>query len=341
MFKTTFYQNRQLLTLTIIIIVVAGLSAFLGLPRLEDPRISNRNPLVITLLPGATAERVETLITEKIETELRDISEIKHLESQSRSNVSFVQIELADDVYDTEKIYTKIRDKLADIESELPTNATKPEFDGERGALAYTLILGVTWNGDQSEQRLTMLNRTAEEIADRMRNITGTDLVRIYGGPNEEIKIELSRDKLAELGLTAQNVTDRISNSDSKIASGTLRSSSSNVVMEVQGAFATTDRIASIPIVSGQKGEVVRLSDIATIMKAWQDPPDEIAIADSQRAIYVAVRMLDDQRVDGWSMRTGYWANSMRHFLHLSTSVRCFSSNNIHSNVWASWARTC
>ncbi|MEL7496478.1 MAG: efflux RND transporter permease subunit [Planctomycetota bacterium] len=300
MLKTILFDNRHLLVLSLIVIVVSGLSAFINLPRLEDPRITNRNPNIITTLPGASAARVEALVTKKIETELRDIAEIKTLESSSRANVSSIQIELGDNVYNTQEIFTRIRDKLADIESELPENASKPDFDGDRGAVAFTLILGLTWEGDREQEMLNLLNRNAEELADRMRNIIGTDLVRIYGEPTEEITVELSRDKLAELGLSAGEVARRIGNADSKVASGTLRNSSSNLVMEVEGAFETTARIGNIPVAGSEGGQQVRLADIASVRKNWQDPPAEIAITDSKRGIYVAVRMSDDRRVDSW-----------------------------------------
>ena len=76
MLKTLLFDNRHLLVLSLIVIGVGGLSAFQNLPRLEDPRITNRNPNIITTLPGASAARVEALVTKKIETELRDIAEI-------------------------------------------------------------------------------------------------------------------------------------------------------------------------------------------------------------------------------------------------------------------------
>ena len=300
MLKTLLFDNRHLLALSLIVTVVGGLSALTNLPRLEDPRITNRNPNIITILPGASAARVEALVTEKIETELRDLAEIKTLESQSRANVSSIQIELEDNVYDEEEVFTRIRDKLADIEGELPPNASKPDFDGDRGAVAFTVILGLTWNGDGDHEMLNLLNRTAEELADRMRNIIGTDLVRVYGEPTEEITVELSRDKLAELGLTTSEVARRINDADSKVASGTLRTDSSSLVMEVGGAFKTTTRIADIPVVDGVNGGLVRLSDIASVRKNWQDPPTEIAMTNSKRGIYVAVRMLEDRRVDRW-----------------------------------------
>ncbi|MEL6111090.1 MAG: efflux RND transporter permease subunit, partial [Planctomycetota bacterium] len=164
MLRTWFYDNRQLLILSLIVITVGGASALFSLPRLEDPRINNRNPVIVTQLPGAPAERVEALVTKKLEEELREVAEIKEIESDSRASVSLITIELKDDVYDTEAVFTRLRDKLADVESELPPEASKPDFDDERGAVAYTLIVGVTWQSE-SEPMMGILGRTADELA--------------------------------------------------------------------------------------------------------------------------------------------------------------------------------
>ncbi len=302
---TYFYSNRQLLVLSLIVIVVAGLSALNGLPRVEDPRIRNRNPLVVTTLPGANAARVESLITKPLETALRDLHEIKNIESQSRGNVSFIQLELDDSIYETESVYTKIRDKISDVRGELPPQASLPHFDEQRGALAYTLILGVKFPNHSPTQELglqnlSLLNRTAEELADRMRNLPGTDLVRIFGQPQEEITIELNRNRLTELGLAPAQVANRIADADSKVAAGMLRSAHSDHVIEVSGSFESVQRINSIPIARGSSGETVLIGDIADIHSGWQDPPQEIAFANHDRSILVAIRMLETQQIASW-----------------------------------------
>ena len=74
--STLFFRNRRLLILTIAVVLIGGLSALLTLPRLEDPRITNRHATIVTRMPGASAGRVETLVTEKLEDELREISEV-------------------------------------------------------------------------------------------------------------------------------------------------------------------------------------------------------------------------------------------------------------------------
>ena len=68
-----FLKNKYLLVLSVLVIFVAGFSAFVSMPRLEDPRIVNRNPLIVTLVPGASAERVEALVTEKLEDKLHQV----------------------------------------------------------------------------------------------------------------------------------------------------------------------------------------------------------------------------------------------------------------------------
>ena len=109
-----FTRNRHLLILTIVIILVAGVSALNSLPRIEDPRITTRNASIFTQFPGASAERVEALVSKKIEDRLRELSEIKTIESTSRSDISIVSVELQDWVgpVDNEQIFSQIRDRL-------------------------------------------------------------------------------------------------------------------------------------------------------------------------------------------------------------------------------------
>ncbi|MEM9512258.1 MAG: efflux RND transporter permease subunit, partial [Cyanobacteria bacterium P01_E01_bin.48] len=88
MLSNAFYRNTQLLVLTLCLILVWGLSAFFTLPRMEDPELVQRNAVITTFFPGATADRVEALVTDKIEEELFEVDEIKTLTSTSRSGVS-------------------------------------------------------------------------------------------------------------------------------------------------------------------------------------------------------------------------------------------------------------
>jgi multidrug efflux pump subunit AcrB len=299
--STLFYRNRYLLVLVLSILLLAGISAFFKLPRLEDPRITNRNPIIITKMPGASATRVESLVTEKIEDALQEIFEIKKIESVSRTGGSVIAIELEDWVgpNDNQAIFSKIRDKLTEVEPELPPEASPPLFDDRRVAIAYTMIVGILWN-DDSPPQYNILNRLAEELSDRLRNISGTELVRTFAQPKEEISVIVDQDESTLMGVNSATISQVINSADVKIPAGIMRGSKIDLLIEVEGELTDTYRIGSIPITTNDQGLVSRVSDIASIDKNWKTPLEEIAIIDGKEGILVSARMGEGIKIDEW-----------------------------------------
>lgn len=297
---TLFFRNTHLLLLAIVIILVAGFSALKNLPRIEDPRITNRNPTIVTALPGASALRVEALITEKLEDKLQEISEIKDMDSTSRAGVSVIKLELQDAITSNtnEAVFSKIRDKLS--EAELPPESSMPVFDDKRGAVAFSMISAIQWQ-HKSPPRLGWMKRRAEQLADLLRNLPGTEVVRIYGDPQEEITVTVDPDQLSSLGLSTGQVAQLIAAADSKTPAGVLRETDRDLLIEVTGELNSTDRISNIPIARKDRYGVLRLGDIASIKRDWQDPPGEIALAEGKRSIFIAARTEPDVQLSTWS----------------------------------------
>jgi len=181
---TLFFRRGHLLVLSLVIILVAGYSALTNLPRLEDPRIDNRNVLILTPYPGASAERVEALVSDVLEDRLREIFEIKKLQSTSRAGISVISVELQDwiDNSTNEQLFSEIRDAIAEVSQQFPVGAGDPVLDEKRGATAFTVLFSVKPTFPETTS-LTMVTRLANELADRLRNVGGTELVRTYGDP--------------------------------------------------------------------------------------------------------------------------------------------------------------
>ena len=114
--STMFYRDGRLLALAILMMVAAGASALMAIGRQEDPTITNLFATVITPYPGADPARVEALVTEKIEEQLREIPQIDDLTSVSRLGISVVSIELSQFISDDriEQAWSEIRDALTD-----------------------------------------------------------------------------------------------------------------------------------------------------------------------------------------------------------------------------------
>jgi multidrug efflux pump subunit AcrB len=294
-----FYRNRRLLVLSIGLILVAGLSSYYVSPRMEDPLLTERAANINTFFPGADAERVESLVTEKLEEELREVDEIKEIRSSSRVGVSTIAIELRDDVYEVDSVWSRIRSKLDDATSKLPAGATDPDFD-QLDIKAYSLIVALTWQQD-AEPNYAVLRRLTEDLEDQLRAVRGTEKVDTFGDPDEEIVVEIRPDELISLGLTAADISRQIEASDAKVSAGQVRGEHGDLILEVDGELDTLARIGRTPIQFGTDGQFVQLSDIATIRKGITNPPRSLALVDGERAVALGVLVRTDQRLDHWS----------------------------------------
>ncbi|PSN14114.1 acriflavine resistance protein B [filamentous cyanobacterium CCT1] len=296
-----FYRNRQLLLLTLVLIVVWGLSAFLTLPRLEDPEIVQRFARVTTFLPGATPERVETLVTEKIEDRLFELEEIESLRSTSGSGISVITVELKETIPDVDPVWAKVRSKVDDAVTDLPAAASVPEY-ADSSTKASALIVGLTWTRDDAPN-YAIMGRLAAALEDRLRAIPGTETVDLFGEPDEEIRVDIAAAELSRLGLTAQALSQQIAASDAKVAAGQYRSNSSEFLLEVDSSLSSLEQIRAIPLTAGREGQVTRLGDVATVTKAVQDPPTDLALVNGYGAIALAAKVESAQRVDQWALQ--------------------------------------
>ena len=299
--SSLLYDNRRLLVLSISLILVAGLSSYALLPRMEDPVLTQRAAIINTVYPGASAERVEALVTEKLEEELREIEEIKVLRSASSSGVSTITIELKDNVYAVDEVWSRVRDKIDDAQPLLPAATSDPDFELLK-VTAYASIVALVWDLP-GEPNYAILRRQAESLEDRLRAISGTRDVDIYGDPQEEIVVEIEQDELASLGLTVSEVARQLQASDAKVSAGLLRSELGNFILEVDAELQTLERIRRLPIAVDREdnGQFVALGDIARVAKDIVRPQSNLALVDGQPAIALGTLVKSEKRIDHWT----------------------------------------
>ncbi|MBO6507292.1 MAG: efflux RND transporter permease subunit [Roseibium sp.] len=300
--ETLFFRQPRLVALTILVIAAAGLSALIGIGRQEDPTITNIFATVTTVYPGADPARVEALVTEKIEEELREVEEIDVIESTSGASISIIQIELLDTLNEEviEQTWSEIRDKIDDAVREFPSGVLEPEFNTE-GAGAFASISAlVPRHGDVSEG---VLLRYAQALSDTLRNVPGTKSVEIFGEAEEEILVRVDPAILTSLSLTVDQVSTAIRNADAKVRSGRLRGQNRELLIEVEGEIAALDRVRQIPVSTSDNGIVTRVGDVATVSKGVKQPAEELTFSDGRPSILVAAKIADGLQVDAWMKR--------------------------------------
>ncbi len=146
-----FVEHRQLAWVLLIGIVIAGaLYGYITMPQRKDPDIPARQAMVVTNWPGASAEKVEQLVTRSIEETIASNSNIARIESTSRANVSYVTLTLSDKLGDTGQTLDDIGGRLAAINN-LPQGAGPVNFQRDFGDTATLLLTVASPKADERE----------------------------------------------------------------------------------------------------------------------------------------------------------------------------------------------
>jgi len=295
---TLFFRNPRLVILALAVIAVAGLSALLTLGRQEDPSITGTQAGVTTLFPGADPARIEALITRPLENELRTIAEVMTLSSTSAAGISSIDVELIEtiDPAAIPEVWSRVRDKVADVP--LPPGALDPEVEtGQAGA--YAAILALLPRADTAPAS-AVLGRHAEELAERLRNLTGARAVDIWGLPAEEVLVALDPARTAALGLSPAEVATAVAAGDAKARAGRLTGPGTEAVLDLAGDISGLDRVRDIVLREGSDGSVLRVGDVAEVTRGPRPPGDALAMVDGRAAVLIGVRIEEGLRVDLW-----------------------------------------
>ncbi|MEM1164086.1 MAG: efflux RND transporter permease subunit, partial [Pseudomonadota bacterium] len=297
--ETLTFRRPRLVALILLVLISAGLSSFLSLGRQEDPTITNLFANITTQFPGADPGRVEALVTAEIEEVLLEIAEVDTVDSVSRTGVSVVAVELIEtlDEATIEQVWSEARDAVEGARSEFPAGVLAPDFDSE-GISAYSAVIAVT--ADHDGLPITLAHAHAEALADRLRAIPDTRAVDLFGEPENEVLVTVDPEAAAALGLTATEISTRITAADGKVQAGRLQAPSSDIAINVSGEIDALDRLGRVVLRENPEGATVLLSDIATITRGAKTPASELAIAEGRPAVLVGVLARDGVQIDRW-----------------------------------------
>jgi multidrug efflux pump subunit AcrB len=299
--STLFYRYARLTALAVILLVAAGLGALMSLGRQEDPSLTERFGTIVTMFPGASAERVEALVTEPIEDAVHELAEISQTSSNSRSGISIITLQVREDLNPTEvdQAWTLIREQVERVRPQLPAGASAPDVERQYVGAA-TMIVALGWDR-HGEENIAILSRLADDLEARLRNLSGTEETQVFGEAQEEIRVLADPDTLAALGLSMTDLARLTASADAKVPAGELRSGRVDLNVEVAGEFDGLDRIRAIPVAEGRNGTFIRVGDVAEVEKGVRTPPASFATTDGRRTVLVAAYLQPELRADLWS----------------------------------------
>ncbi|MDH3995311.1 MAG: efflux RND transporter permease subunit, partial [Gammaproteobacteria bacterium] len=221
--------------------------------------------------------------------------------STSSSSVAFISIRLHWNLSGEalDRVWSEVRDGMAEAALQFPDGVRAPSFDNDR-ATSFTSIVALSSRGE-SDAPLSILNRLAQDFADRARNMPGTKLVEIFGEPLEEIRVEIDESALLSRGLSLQQVSAALRSADIKISSGRATGAGTDMLVELAGDFDSMERIRQVIVNTSSNGSATRVADLGRVYRGAVTPPPTMAIAEGRPAILIGAIMEPGGQVDVWS----------------------------------------
>ena len=133
-------EKNRITFVVLVLIVLAGVQAYVGMPQSEDPGFTIRTAMVITYFPGASPERVEQLVTDKLEKAIQEMPEVDVINSQSKNGVSIIIVDIQERYKEMRPIWDSLRRKVAGAAGDLPDGIRGPDVNDEFGDVFGTII---------------------------------------------------------------------------------------------------------------------------------------------------------------------------------------------------------
>ena len=284
-------RERAITLFLIFLISVAGVVSFFKLGRAEDPAFTIKVMTVITAWPGATAQEMQDQVAEKLEKRLQELRWYERSETYTRPGLAFTTLTLQDSTppADVQEQFYQARKKVGDEAGNLPQGVIGPMVNDEYADVTFALF-ALKARGEP--QRL--LVRDAETLRQRLLHVPGVKKVNIIGEQPERIYVEFSHERLATLGVAPQQVFAALNNQNVLTPAGSVDTSGPQVFIRIDGAFDQLQKIRDTPIVV--QGRTLKLSDIATVKRGYEDPSSFILRNGGEPALLLGVVMRD-----GWN----------------------------------------
>jgi multidrug efflux pump len=281
-------EHIQIVFLILLIIIIGGISAFYNLPREEDPGFVVRTAVVSTHYPGANPEKVELLVTSKLEKIIQEMPEIDYIQSSSKAGVSVIYVNILDEYQDPRPVWDELRRKVEKARFDLPENAEKPFVNDEFGDVFGSIITIV---GDGFS--FTEVKDLADYIREELLLIPNVAKVDIFGAQKEVVFLEYDIGRLAQFGLAPPQLKEILENTNILTSGGSVKIMDERLIIEPSGHFASISDIQKTVIQLNDKKDIVYLGDIVNVRKGYLDPSDSIVHSSGKRAIALAISMKD------------------------------------------------
>ncbi|GAA0247146.1 efflux RND transporter permease subunit [Marinomonas primoryensis] len=290
-----YFINRKVTSwMLTLILLIGGTIAFTNLGQLEDPEFTIKDSLIITYYPGASPEQVEEEVTYPIERELQNLPYVDKITSTSKAGYSKVQLTIKDTyrAKELKQIWDEVRKKIRDISGAFPSGVGSPIVLDDFGDV-YGVMLAIHGEGYPYKDLENYVDYVKRELV----LVEGVAKVTVAGEQDEQVTIEISRAKLANMGIAPSQLETLLKNQNSVSNAGRVKVGSEYIRISPTGEFKDISELENLIVGTPIDGNLIRLKDVATIKREYVEPKTHLVDFNGAKSLLLGVSFLSGVNV--------------------------------------------
>lgn len=281
-----FIDNRTSSWLVALILLVGGTLAYLGLGRLEDPQFTIKQAMIITSYPGASPQQVEEEVTYPLENAIQQLPYVEHVTSISVAGQSQIMVEMKGIYRSTElkQIWDELRRKINDLTAQLPPGV-KPPFINDDFGDVYGMLYAIHGDGYSEDELRDYVDLLRRDLV----LVDGVGKVSVGGRQQEQVIVEISRSRLAALGIPPAQIANLLQTQNSVSNAGSLQVGAESIRIHPTGEFQSVAELEQLIISNPAAKELIYLGDVAKVYRASQEIPNHVIRFNGKPALSLGV----------------------------------------------------
>lgn len=286
--STFAIRQRTFVVFFSVLCTLVGIYSYFDLGKLEDPSFTVKSAVIVTLYPGATAQEVEALVTDPVETKLQEMGSLWKLRSLSRPGSSMIFVDLQEK-YGSDVLpqqWDLLRRKVQDVKLTLPPQAQISIVQDE-----FSEVYGMLFAVHGDDIPMHQLKDQARELQRRLKAVPGVKKVQLHGVKEQVVNIDVSSERLAKSQISMAELIAQLNSQNLPVAAGDYDVGMENLRVAQSGAYRHVEDVRNLMLTTGagERRGTLRLGDVADVYLDYQTPALTESRFNGEQAITLAV----------------------------------------------------
>lgn len=286
-------RYHKLVILVVTALVCFGIYALDKMNKNEFPNFTVREGLVVAVCPGFTSEQMSNEVLRNLEDYIFSYKEVNKKKTHSRctSGMVIVFVELDDKTSDTDTFWNKFQANLGKAKANMPKSVLAVEALTDFGDTSALLI-----SLSSKDKTYRELGDMMDDLRDKLRTVESVGTMNVVGKQKEQIAVYVDNDKLTHYGIKANTLAMTLFSQGFNTAGGELKGDWYNAPIYVERSVNSVEDVADMVVLSLPEGGIVRLRDIAKVVREYPEPTSFIT-NNGTKSLLLSVEMKEGNNV--------------------------------------------